>query len=253
VTTETDIIKSALDGYLSDAVYCNVPEGEGHEIACSTPLRFPNGDHIQVWVDHRVEHRLEVSDLGIASLDFLTHPPQDAKALSEAAAKACRRLGVGWEQHRVVELATLDSVADAVWRVALAASEIAALSAHFQPRRRRREKELVRLIERDLVTRSVPVEREHEIRGLSGHRHHVTLYVPRTEAVMEPVSSQGHWNQVSTVYAKFGDLSQANDYRLFSVVDDRAAPLAPDLTNMLVQVSKVVQWSERDVWVPSIG
>ncbi len=246
--TTSGTLQSSLIEHLSQSVFCAVPEGQQGEVACSTPLTYPNGDHVQVWVEEQIE-QLEVSDLGIGSLEFLHHPPQDAKALNETASRVCYRFGVSFVAQRVVVSSDPASLAEDVWRVALASGEVAALAAHYQPRRRRRAKDFVGVVERDLRQLHVDVEREHELRGLSGHPHHATLYLPATDAVIEPISAQGHWNQVSTVYAKFGDLGQANGYRLFSVVDDRSGPLATDLTNLLVQVSKVVRWSARQDWL----
>jgi hypothetical protein len=182
---------------------------------------------------------------GIASMEFFAHPSQDAKALNDGAVNVRRRFGVSWQAQRIVAISDLSSVADSVWRVALAASEVAALTRHFQPRRKRRERDFARLIERDFRARRVAVDTQRALRGTSGHPHHATIFIPATEAVIEPVSPQGHWNQVSTVYAKFGDLGQANGYRLFAVVDDRKGQLATDLASMLVQVSGVVEWTRR--------
>jgi hypothetical protein len=96
------------------------------------------------------------------------------------------------------------------------------------------------------------VEREHHLEGQSGHTHTATIYIPDREVIIEPVGGVGNWTQISSVYAKFGDLTKANGYRPFTLVDDRVKPLNQDIAAMLVQVSKVVQWSTRENWIPWI-
>jgi len=96
------------------------------------------------------------------------------------------------------------------------------------------------------------VERQHKLTGRSGHNHTATLYLPERETIIEPITAEGHWNQVTAVYAKFGDLSQANGYRTVTVIDDRTAAPDDDTGKLLLQVSDVVQWSRRQEWMEAV-
>jgi len=93
------------------------------------------------------------------------------------------------------------------------------------------------------------VEREVAIEGRSGHEHHATLYAPKSESILEPIAASAHYNRISAVYAKFGDLGQVNGYRRLALVDDRGDALSDEYAAMLVQVSEVVRWSRRDEWI----
>jgi hypothetical protein len=104
-------------------------------------------------------------------------------------------------------------------------------------------------VEHELTKLSVPVQREVKLAGSSGHTHRATLYVPAREAILEPIDPPAHYNTISSVYAKFGDLSHANGYTRLSLIDDRHGPLSDDLAAMLVQVSDVVHWTRRNEWI----
>jgi hypothetical protein len=71
---------------------------------------------------------------------------------------------------------------------------------------------------------------------------------PKIESVIEPISS--HWNSVASLYTKFGDLSRANGYSLYSLIDDREKQPDEDVGNLLIQVSTVLPWSAHEKWVP---
>ena len=99
--------------------------------------------------------------------------------------------------------------------------------------------------------RELPVEVEHELVGRSGHAHRATIYLPKTETVVEPI--EGHWNRVTAAYAEFGDLQSANGYRLYSLLDDRKETPHDDVSRLLAQVSDVVEWSRREEWLGSLS
>jgi len=69
---------------------------------------------------------------------------------------------------------------------------------------------------------------------------------------VEPISADGHWNQVTAVYAKFGDLAHANGYHRVAVIDDRHTAPEDEVGKLLLQVSDVVQSSRRQEWVEAV-
>lgn len=252
MTTAAEI-RDALEGFLDAEIVCEAINGGGNRIECLTPLDYPSGDGVGVWVESYTSHFV-VTDYGESLTDLLIHPPQDHKALNDQIGVVCAPLGVTFADGRLqADAASLDALGDAIWRVATAASRVALASTAFHPRRRQAQAEspFVAEVEHVLHDRSVTVEREHKIVGASGHRHTATIYLPRREAILEPI--QGHWNQVSSVYAKFGDLSRANGYKLVSLLDDRSGALDDELARLLVQVSAVVQWTRRDEWLGNIS
>lgn len=252
MTTASDI-KDALEGFLDAEIACEAINGGGNRVECLTPLDYPSGDGVGVWVESYASHFV-VTDYGESLTDLLIHPPQDHKALHDQIDAVCAALGVTFADGRLqADAASLDALGDAMWRVATAASRVAQASNAFHPRRRQAQAESPFIAEVEHVLRdlSVTVEREHKLAGASGHKHTATIYLPDREAILEPI--QGHWNQVSSVYTKFGDLSRANGYRLLSLLDDRSGSLDDELARMLVQVSDVVQWTRRDEWLRNVS
>jgi hypothetical protein len=170
----------------------------------------------------------------------------------DGASRVAREWDVHFLHGRLTAEADPPTIAEAAWRVASASAQIAHLTLYYQPRRRKRERQFAGLVEKDMRRRSIAVEREHRLEGSSGHPHRATIYLPEHEVVMEPVTSHAHWNLISTIYAKFGDLRNVNGYRLMSVVDDREGRLPNDIENLLVQVGSVVDWSQRDAWMSNL-
>ncbi len=144
----------------------------------------------------------------------------------------------------------LEAIGEQIWRVGTAAVRLAQLAAETRPRPPR-ESEFVYEVERDLRARHVTIERERKIEGRSGHEHRVTLFLPKTDAILEPIT--GHWNQVTATYAKFGDLRGADGFHLYALLDDRQQGPDEDVARLLVQVSDVVQWSRRDDWLSGVA
>jgi hypothetical protein len=70
---------------------------------------------------------------------------------------------------------------------------------------------------------------------------------------LEPIEAAAHFNVITSVYTKFGDLARANGYRGISLVDDRRATLSDDLAGILVQVSDVVRWTRRQEWLEQLN
>jgi hypothetical protein len=248
MTETASEIQDTLRSYIAGEIVCALASGAGERIECLTPLDYPSGDGIKVWIEPYLDH-YRVTDYGESLTGVLMHPPQDHKALRDEIDSTCQSLGLRFGEGRLFAEATDDGLADAVWRLATAQSQIASMAVSFHPQRRGRrpESEFVVEIEGAFRARSVPVERERTIAGASGHKHKATIYLPDSEAIFEPI--EGHWNQVASVYAKFGDLSRANGFQLFTLLDDRKATADEELAKMLVQVSSVVSWSRRDEWM----
>jgi hypothetical protein len=253
MTTDAPTIQELLRTYVAAEIVCAPVNGSADgRVECLTPLEYPSGDAVAVWIEG-YDDRYVVTDYGESLTGVLSHPPQDHKALVDQVLAICGPLGLAYDKGSVRTEAAFDEIGDAVWRIATAASLIAQSSVAFHPRRRQQpvESPFVVAVEHVLRDRSVTVERERKVTGASGHRHTATIYLPQREAILEPI--QGHWNQVSSVYAKFGDLSRSNGYRLLSLLDDRSGEVDEELARMLVQVSDVVQWTRRDEWLGNVS
>ncbi len=252
MSTANDI-QERLQTYLSGEIACEPVDGGASRIGCLTPLEYPSGDGITVWVE-QFGDRLEVTEYGESLTDLLGKRPQDHKAMVDQIGAICLPLGLSFAGGRITTDATLDEVGDAMWRIANAALLVAQLSSAHRPHRRQHESSpFVVEVEHDLRDRDLKIERGRKLEGASGHRHTATIFLPNREAILEPIGYAGNWNQVSTVYAKFGDLSHANGYKRYSLVDDREGRLDEGLARMLVQVSDLVEWSRRDAWLDSVS
>jgi hypothetical protein len=250
--TSPTLIKDALIEHLSDDIICEPLNGNGDRLSCLMPLLYPNGDNVEVWVDRPLGASYVITDEGHSSLDFSQHPPQDLKALADGAERIAREWNVQFLHGRLSADAEPPSIAEAAWRVASASAQVAHLALYYQPRRKKRERRFAATVEKQMRQQQITVEREHRLEGSSGHPHRATFYIPKHEVVLEPVTPDAHWNLISTIYAKFGDLRNANGYHLMSVVDDREGRLPTDIENLLVQVGSVVEWSQRDLWLSKL-
>ena len=251
--TSANDIQERLQAHLAGEIACEPVEGGSSRIGCLTPLEYPSGEGITVWVE-QFSDRLEVTDYGESLTDALGRPPQDRKALYEQIEAICAPLGLKFAAGRMATDTTLNEVGDAMWRVASAALLVAQLSETFSPHRRHQTPNpFVVEVEHDLQGRNLQIERGRKLEGASGHKHTATIFLPHSEAILEPIGFAGNWNQVSTVYTKFGDLSHVNGYKRYSLVDDREGQLDEGLASMLVQVSSLVKWTSRDIWLDSVS
>lgn len=244
-------IGASLSAHLSNEITCELLSENDTRVSCLTPLDYPSGDGITVWAQQQ-QAGFTVTDFGESLSELLAHPAQDYKALMDEATNICEGVDVDFMDGAVSTKASDQDVGDAIWRVATAAARIAQMSVSFHPQRRKREKRFLSEVEDVLRQHQLPVERERRIEGSSGHEHRASLFLPQREIILEPVGGAGNWNQISTIYTKFGDLSRTNGFKFWSVVDDREEPLREDLANMLVQVSEVMAWSRRDRWLESL-
>jgi hypothetical protein len=245
-----DRIEQTILAHLNAEVDCRLLSEEDGRVGCATPLEYPNGDQVVVWVRPR-EDGFEVTDYGEALADFAPHKGQERKGFEELAQVICRGQGVRYAKGRLTVRSDWVSLGEVVWRLAFAAAHVSQAASTFRPRKRREENEFVAEVERTMRSRQLSIERDHRIEGRSGHEHQATIFVPTTEAVVEPVG--GHWNQVTATYAKFGDLLNTNGFRLYSLLDDRAEPPDEDVSGLLVQVSRVIEWTRRDEWFDSVA
>lgn len=247
--TADNIEQTVLDHVLSE-IDCRVLGEEDGRVGCLTPLDYPNGDNVVVWVRAR-ERDFEVTDYGEALADFTPNKGREGQSFEEFVLDVCRGQGVAYAQGRLSARCEFAALGEFVWRVATAAAQVAQAGNVFRARRPQRgESEFVKEVDRTLRRKELAIEREHQIEGQSGHRHRATFFVPRVDAVLEPV--EGHWNQVTATYAKFGDLKNTNGFQLYSVLDDRQSAPDEEVAALLVQVSRVIEWSRREEWVGAL-
>jgi hypothetical protein len=253
MTVAVEDIEQRLSDLVTESVSArSLGDGDGR-IGCVTPLQYPDGDNVIVWVRPRIDGEFEVTDYGDALAESVAGKTKERSNLEEFATSVAAAQGVRFVRGRLFAEAKWDRLPEYIWAVATVASQLAQAAATHRPRQQREpepESEFVSVVAQDLGARGALVEREHRLSGKSGHRHHATLYLPQTETVIEPVG--GHWNQVTSVFARLADLRGTNGYRLLSLLDDRETKPEDDVSGLLVQVSNVVEWSRRDEWMRSV-
>jgi hypothetical protein len=243
-------IEDRVLAYMREDVACErLPNDQ--RLGCLTPLEYPDGDNVTVWIDPS-NSLLEVTDYGEA----MSEPPtgKARRAVDEIADALAARHGVEYIAGRLIVRCEIDSVGETVWRLAAAAAQLAQAVKSLQQRRQvvtMAKHSFVDEVAHTFMERKVDVVREHEIEGRSGHRHRATIYIPKAEAVFEPLRAQ--WNQAATAYVKFGDLQAVNGFHLYSLLDDRDQETEEEhIANLLTQVSSVLQWSRRQEWIESV-
>jgi hypothetical protein len=241
-------LEAALIAHITERVSCRALKDDGR-IGCLTPAEYPDGDNVVVWLRPLIGGEYEVTDYGDALAESVWGKNAERRALEGFATLAAKGQGVEYAGGRLLARCGWSELPEYVWRLATAATQLSQAAVAMRPRRSH-EVEFTAEVEQGLRSREVEVARDHRISGASGHRHKATIFLPESETVIEPVA--GHWNQVTAVYAKLGDVGRANGYRLYSLLDDREARPSEDVANMLVQVSAVVQWSRRDEWLDTI-
>jgi hypothetical protein len=250
---QTPDIAQQLLAYLSEDVECRaLAQADGGRVGCLTPLEYPGGDNVVVWIT-RHDAMFEVSEHGEAVNDA-PDMGRDHRAFNEFAGQLARVQGCTFASGQVVTRCEQAALGEHVWRVGVAAAQIAQLakaSKVFHRGQPAKERDFVHVVEHALTARNLSVEREHKIEGKSGHRHRATIYLPESETVLEPVG--GHWGQATGAYVKLGDIRNVNGYQLYSLLDDRAGGADEDAANLLAQVSSVVQWTRRDEWLSLVG
>jgi len=249
--TRAKDIQELVRRHLTDEVACDALPSDDGRVGCVVPLDYPSGDSVSVWIELRGD-RFLITDYGEALADAFSRPPQDHHALIERASHIARLNGVNLTDERLSGDAEERTLGEMIWRVAATAAHVALVSSAFKARKHPKTKAFAAEVARDFKQHDLAVERERKLEGASGHEHRVSIYLPATHAIMEPVGGGGNWTQVSTVYTRLNDVAQANGYTPYTLVDDREQPLEDDLAAMLTQVCDVLEWSHRDDWIDSL-
>jgi hypothetical protein len=253
MVTASDL-QSRLIAQVTADLECYIVPGTDNRIGCLLPLEYPSGDGVIVWVDQRLDESIEVTDYSSAQVQNPPKSPQEARYLNELAAAICADVDVAYRNGRVTVTTPLDAIDDAIWRVGRASAQIAGSRAYrgVALREPRPEREFVGLVADTVRAKQVDVVRAEKLAGASGHIYKATIYLPSQETILEPIGAEGNWNQIASLYAKFGDLSRANGYHLFSVIDDREQLPDEEILRILIQVSGVVSWSRKDDWIGEV-
>jgi hypothetical protein len=248
MTADAALIQKHVAAYFAEDVECRAVNGA---IGCLTPVAYPDGDHVVVWISQRDNHYV-LEEKG-ASASEAPKSGRDRSAFLAFAAETAAVHGCRYDGGSIVSECGEEALSEYVWHVATAAAQIAQAGRATTTIRKRattKEREFVELVEGELAKHAVRLERERAIEGSSGHTHHATIYLPASETVLEPVG--GHWNQASSAFVKLADIRQVNGYRLFSMLDDRVGGADEDAANLLAQVSSVVPWSRHDQWLKDL-
>jgi hypothetical protein len=236
-------IGTRLAEYLGLEVECARHDGR---MTVLTPVEYPDCDAVAVTVERHPDGDFIVSDDSQADsrlIGFLG----ERSARNRATAIA-ERFDVQFVRGRVVARVDDQSLPEACWHVAQASAAIAEGASFLAPVPTPRPT-FDEVLWDALRLRVDSVERNKPLRGLSGHEHCASIFVPPTEAVIEPIAGRKAWDRAVRVYAEFGDLRQVNGYRLVAVVDESTVPDAEHLSKLLSQVGQVAAWAHHDEWL----
>lgn len=222
--------------------------GENARITLLTPAEYPDLDAVAVYVELRADGRYGVSDM--AAADSLLAGHVNPRAATKKAAAIAERFDVGFERGTVIAVTAEDALPETCWRVAQASAVIAE-AITYAPPVMTPKREFDSLVADVLEQSGADVERNRPLVGLSGYEHSASLFVPATEAVVEPIAGRKAWERATKVYAEFGDLAQVNGYQLVAVLDDRDATLSKE-ASLLSQVGQVATWSRHEEWLSSV-
>lgn len=238
-----DRLRSAL----LEALSADVEFGAaGSKFYCALPLEYPSGDAVVVYLDSR-DDGVEVSDYG-AGWEAALRAKLKVGRLTRAGERIAADMGVHLVGGSITASTDETKLADVIWRVGLASARVGDAATFQTTETMPAETDFVEKV--DAALSSVhPVEREIELEGTSGHRYTATFFVPARHSVVEPVTPQSGWNRAAHVYAEFGDLGRVNGYVRLAVIDDRETEPNEQVVSLLTQVSDVVRWSRRDVWL----
>jgi Domain of unknown function DUF1828 len=248
-------IEQTLRAFVSAEIECEAIPDDPTQVGCVMPLQYPSGDYVTVWVE-QPGSRFRLSDHGESFRDVIGRKRADVRAMEAVAEGLAARWGVEVKGGALVAQADYAGLGDTMWRLAAAAHRVGHDAAAFRPPRhhRQREEHFVREVEGTFRNQNLAVERDVRLPGQSGHTYTATLYIPAEDMVVEPIPANAQYNQISSVYLKFGDLSHANGYGRLALVDDRYASPSSELDGALRQVGRVVRWTRREQWiVPLFG
>jgi hypothetical protein len=250
-------IEASLLARLREDVECEQAVAQDDRVGCLTPLEYPNGDNVTIWVVPLGSSLLEVSDLGEATSESILsgHTPA---AVTRIAAAVAQGHSVLYNQSRLTAVCKPDGVGECVWRVASAASQIAHAALSAQRRRAYPSAPMLESFSTEvghtLARHDVQVVRNQTIEGSSGHMYKVPFFVPSSESILEPVKATGiQAPEVASTYATLGDLRNANGYQLYALLDDRTQTPEAEVGSLLTQVSTVVWWSRHEDWLANLA
>ena len=245
--TRAEEITERLAEFLGQEVQA---QDRGGIVSVLTPAEYPDGDGVVVFVEPAGDGGYVISDHGEADATLIGNV--GPRAVGEPAGLIARRFDARFDNGQITTHSDEDSLAEACWRVAQAAAAVAEAATYVKPSRAK-EAEFTDVVQRALRKRRVKVETERRLEGASGHTHRASIYVPATETVIEPIYGDKAWNVAAAVYVEFGDLRQANGYRLYAVVDDRSVQMSSEVGNLLSQVAEVAPWSAHDQWLSGLA
>jgi hypothetical protein len=228
------------------------PFGE-RRLAFDTPLSYPNGESVVIFLTELDDGHVEITDYGEGYGLATARRGIKRGPIRAAAHEICAGLGLEFADGRVTTVAEPSGVPDVAWRVALASSRIAEAVTFARPEPRDDEGVFASEVESAMREREIPVERQPLLLGDSGHEYRPSLFIRTSDLIVEPIAPESAWLRAASVYTEFGDLSQANGYKLLAVFDDRAGQLEDKIERLLTQVGDVARWSRRDSWMRRIG
>ena len=220
-------------------------------LAVDTPVGYPDGASVVVYVWEREPGKLEVTDYGEGYQMATDRRGMRSANLRSAATAIAADEDLVYARGRFSTVVADGEVEDAIWRMARASSRLADAPT-FQRAAASSDDDFAGEVESSFRARNASIEREPTLEGLSGHKHRPALYVPAAQLVVEPISAKTAWIRAAAVYAEFGDLSQANGYNLLAVLDDRESGSSEQTRRLLTQVGDVVEWTRRDAWLKTV-
>ena len=119
---QTEEIERQLVAYLREDVDCRIVGGDGGRLGCLTPVEYPNGDNVAVWIAARNGH-FEVTDDGEAVMG--SDPRQEPRGFSGFAEQLAREQGVSLKDGQITIESDLAGLGEAIWRAATTSAQIA--------------------------------------------------------------------------------------------------------------------------------
>jgi hypothetical protein len=221
-------------------------------LVCEMPIYYPDGNSVAVFVIEQAG-KFEVTDYGEGYANATERTGIRRTPIKAAAREICASLGLDFAAGRVSVITRSENIADAAWRVATASARIAEAVTFARAERGRGDEDIfTEEVEHAIRSRQIPIEREPKLVGDSGHEYTPALFIPAAHLIVEPIAPEVAWIRAASVYAEFGDLAQANGYRLLAVVDDREAQPSEKVVRLLKQVGDVENYSRRERWLASL-
>lgn len=224
----------------------------GEYSALLTPIEYPGGDSVVVYIGKADTGELIATDLASAEAELLSVDFKVSKG-TEFAHQISNDLDVRWDAGRFFQVVNVaDEVGDVCWRVAQAASRMAGARGVVRGKTQDRD-DFPDLLEQALQDQGIDVKRNQSLDGASGHTHKPAFFDPERELVIENISGNNSWPRAAAVLAEFTDLSQVNGFQFLAVIDDRRGDSRKQERNLLTTIAPVSNWSRRDDWIPKFN